>query len=301
MAGADAEKGAEGGVPSAAAVEAEDKLVEIGLKVFAAQAVIDTERPDFEIGEDAVHPGQDDVGGHLADDVRLVMDAGGAGITGQPVGLGGGAGGEMGGEEGVQAGGRKIGYLLEADPAGAGTAVLHLDGADDEDLALVAAPAAAGGGILLAAADKLGLVDLDQTGQRGAAGGEHAAAQLGAEQPGALIRAQGELALQLQGGDAVGMGGHQVGRPEPNRQRQFGVVHDGAGGHRGLLAAAGALVGPRLGLQSPRLGLATARADEAIWPARREQVRGAGRLVREAVLEFDQRAREIWHDSLVER
>ena len=49
------------------------------------------------------------------------MDAGGAGITGQPVGLGGGTGGEMGGEEGVQAGGRKIGYLLQADPARAGS------------------------------------------------------------------------------------------------------------------------------------------------------------------------------------
>ena len=79
MAGADAEKGAEGGVPSAAAVEAEDKLVEVGLKVFAAQAVIDAERPDFEIGEDAVHPGQDDVGGHLADNMGIVFDAGSAG------------------------------------------------------------------------------------------------------------------------------------------------------------------------------------------------------------------------------
>src|SRR5206468_10353321 len=112
--------------------------------------------------------------------------------TGQPVGLGRGTGGEIGREEGVQAGGRVIGYLFEADAAGAATAVLHLDGADDEDLGLMAAPAAAGGGIVLAAAGKLGLVDLDQTGERGAAGSEHAAAQLGAEQPGALIRAQGE-------------------------------------------------------------------------------------------------------------
>ena len=38
MAGANAEKGAEGGVPGAAAVEAEDELIKIGLKVLAARA-----------------------------------------------------------------------------------------------------------------------------------------------------------------------------------------------------------------------------------------------------------------------
>ena len=40
-----------------AAIEAENKFVEVGLKVFAAQAVIDTQRPGFEIGKDAVGPG----------------------------------------------------------------------------------------------------------------------------------------------------------------------------------------------------------------------------------------------------
>jgi len=94
--GGDAEKGAEGGMSGTAAVEAEDELIEIGLKVLAAQAVIDAERPDLEVGEDAVHPRQDDVGRHLADHIGIMMDAGGAGITGQPVGLGGGTGGEIG-------------------------------------------------------------------------------------------------------------------------------------------------------------------------------------------------------------
>ena len=41
MGGGDAEEGSERGVPGAAPVEAEDELVEIGLKVFAAQAVVD--------------------------------------------------------------------------------------------------------------------------------------------------------------------------------------------------------------------------------------------------------------------
>ena len=84
MPGADAEKGAEGGMPGAAAVKAENELIEIGLKVLAAQAVIDAKRPYLEVGEDAVHPRQDDMGGHLADDVGIVAHAGGAGVAGNP-------------------------------------------------------------------------------------------------------------------------------------------------------------------------------------------------------------------------
>jgi hypothetical protein len=61
----DAEERAEGGMSSAASVEAKDKLVEVGLEVFAAQTVIDAERPALEIGEDAVGPGQHDMGGHV--------------------------------------------------------------------------------------------------------------------------------------------------------------------------------------------------------------------------------------------
>src|ERR671920_2265451 len=124
----DAEEGAEGGVSGAASVEAEDELVEVGLEVFATQAVIDAERPALEIGEDAVGPGQHDMGSHAADDMRIMLDAGSTGIPCPAVGLGGGAGGEIGLEEGMQATGRIVGHLLQADAAGAGPAILDLDG-----------------------------------------------------------------------------------------------------------------------------------------------------------------------------
>src|SRR6516165_9122572 len=71
----------------------------------------------------------------------------------------------------------------------------------------------------------------------------------------AVLGAEGELALQLQSRDAVGVGGHQISGPEPGGQRQLGVMHDGSGSDRGLAPAAGALVGPGLGFQSP--GFAT--------------------------------------------
>ena len=75
----DAEQRAERGMPGAAAVETEDELVEIGLQMLAAQAVVDAQGPDLEVGEDAVHPRQHDMGGHLADDMGIVVDAGAPG------------------------------------------------------------------------------------------------------------------------------------------------------------------------------------------------------------------------------
>jgi len=191
-------------VPRTAAVEAEDALVEIGLQMLAAQAVVDTQRPDFEVREDAVHPGQDDVGGHLTNDVGIVFDAGSTGIGGPSVSLGGGAWCEVAGNERVQAVGRVVGHLGEPDAPGSGAAVLDLDGADDQHFALMAAPAA-GQWIVLAAAGDLGFVDLDPAGERDPARRHHAAAQLGTEQPRGLVGAEVELALQLQSRDAPGL------------------------------------------------------------------------------------------------
>src|SRR5215207_11135037 len=122
----DAEERAEGSVSDMASVEAEDELVEVGLEVFATQAVIDAERPALEVGEDAMGPGQHDMGGHAADDMRIVRDAGSTGVPGPAVGLGGGAGGEICLEKGMQTTGRIVGHLLEADATGAGSAVLDL-------------------------------------------------------------------------------------------------------------------------------------------------------------------------------
>src|SRR5271170_5344134 len=112
--------------------------IEVGLEVFATQPVVDAQGPHLEVGEDPVNPWQDDMGGHLADDVGIVDDAGGAGISGPAIGLGGSAGAEVGGEEGVEAGSRVIGDLAQADAAEAEAAVLYLDGTDHLHFALMA-------------------------------------------------------------------------------------------------------------------------------------------------------------------
>src|SRR5260370_21733559 len=150
----------------------------------------------------------------------------------------------------------------------------------------MAAPATARDRIVFAAANDFGFINLDKAGKRSAAGGRHAAAQLGADQPRRLVGAEGELALQLQGRDAIGVGGHQVSGPEPDSERQFGVMHDGSGGDRGLASAARALIGPGLGSQPPGFATTAARADKPIRPARRGKILSAGGLIAEALLEL---------------
>src|SRR3954470_6924044 len=130
------------------------------------------------------------MGGHAADDMRILGDAGSTGMPGPAVGLGGGAGGEIGFEKGMQTIGRIVGHLLEADATGAGPAILDLDGADHEYLALMAAPTAAGQGIVLPAADDLGFVDLDEPDKRSAVAGHHAAPQFGTQQPRRFVGAE---------------------------------------------------------------------------------------------------------------
>src|SRR5712671_8025898 len=282
-------------MPGAPAVEAEDEFIEIGLEVLAAQPVVDAQGPDLEVGEDAVNPGQDDMGGHPADNVGIVGDAGGAGISGPTIRLGDGAGGNIGGEESVEADSRVIRDLAEADAAGAKPAVLDFDGADNQHFALMAAPATARDRIVFTAARDFGFINLDEAGQRAAARREHAAAQLGADQPRRLVGAESELPLQLQGRDAIGVGGHQISGPEPGGQRQIGVVHDGSGSDRGLPTAAGALIGPGLGFQPPSLTTAAARAYKPVRPARRDKVFSAGGFIAEALLELGQGAGKVGH------
>src|SRR6266511_2200122 len=83
--------------------------------------------------------------------------------------------------------------------------------------------------------------------------------------------------------------------PEPGRQRQLRCMHHRAGGHRGLLAAKGALPGEGLGRQFPALVVAAVRAAEPVGPAGFGQIRRARLLVREAALELDERAGKIGH------
>ena len=90
------------------------------------------------------------------------------------------------------------------------------------------------------------------------------ARSLWASSPSAAVRADTELFLELQGRDAVGVGRHQVGGPEPDGERQLAGVQDRPGRHRGLPAAAGALEGVCFSAQRPSLFMAARGTDEAV-------------------------------------
>lgn len=164
MRGGNAKQGSEGGVPDTPTIEAEDEFIEVGLEVLAAESVVDAQGPDLEVGKDPVDPGQHDVSGHLTDDMGIMDDAGGAGIPGPTIGLGGGTGGEVDGDKAVQAGGRIIGDLAEPDAARAAAAILDLDGADHQHFALMTASAATSDRIVFAAAGDFSLIDCGGSG-----------------------------------------------------------------------------------------------------------------------------------------
>ena len=284
VAEADCEEACKAGMAVATSIEAEDELVEIGLEILAAQSVIDAERPGLEVGEHAMDPGEHDVGGHRADDMRFVFDILGAGIGSPAVGLGGGVLGEIVGEEAVQGGGGEV--LDLGEPDASGPSFFDLDCTGDQQLALGAAATAAGYRVLFRTTGKGGFVGLDQAFERRTAGCHHGETQLGGEEPGGFVRPETELLLQLQGGDAVGMAGHQIGGPEPDGEAELRTVHDRAGGHRGLFVAARAFEGEDLGLERPGFHAAAARAHEAIRPACFDQIIGAGPLIGKALLEL---------------
>jgi len=79
--GGSTKQGSEDAMPDAPTIEAEDEFLEVGLQVLTAQPMIGAQGPDLEVAKDPVHPGQDNMGADLADDVRIVVDADGAGVS----------------------------------------------------------------------------------------------------------------------------------------------------------------------------------------------------------------------------
>ncbi len=79
----------------------------------------------------------------------------------------------------------------------------EFDGADEMQFADLAAALAAGDWIGLGAVGDIAFVDLDEVFEQRPVGIDHGAPQFLEHQPGGLVRAEAELRLQLQGGDAV--------------------------------------------------------------------------------------------------
>ena len=84
-------------------------------------------------------------------------------------------------------------------------------------------------------------------------------------------------------------------RPEPDGEAELRAMHDGAGGHRGLLVATGAFKRECLGLERPGLHTAASRANEAVRPAGFDQIINASALIGKALLKRQKRRGIVRH------
>ena len=212
----------------------------------------------------------------VSDDVRVVCDAGRAGVAGPAVGPGRGAGGEVGAQEGVQAVGGEVLDPRQADPAG--PTLADLDSAGDQQLALVAAPTAAARRFILGAGRRSGFRPLRP--------GPPAACALVRPWPGAAWWRATMRSCRNPGRAASGVAAPRSRwsawpsdrRPRTTRiSASLGAVHHRTGRHRGLLATVGAFMGVCLGRERPPPAAAAGRTDEACrpaqdWPGRRRRL-----------------------------
>ena len=146
---------------------------------------------------------------------------------------------------------------------------------------------------------KVGIVDLNGTLEPMAAlSGGHGPVDLVVQQPGGGV-AHAELALERQRRKASLGLADQIDGQEPGRQRQLGVLHQAAGGQRGLVSAAIALEQAPRAVANHAVSVAAApRAVEARGPTGGHQRRGAVRLSAKAAKEFGQRHARLELDSV---
>ena len=123
---------------------------------------------------------------------------------------------------------------------------------------------------------------------------DHAGAELVQYLEGGLVAAQAELTLELQGGLAGRLRRDHVGGPEPGGKRCVCLRHDGSCRQGGVcFADAAAQHDGRAGAEA--IGFAFAPTFAAIEPGRPTdgfQILGAGRVIREHLLELGQAGRK---------
>jgi hypothetical protein len=119
----------------------------------------------------------------------------------------------------------------------------------------------------------------------------HRSTELVKDHPCGLVAADPELALQEQGRETTLVRRHQVGGPEPRRERRLRVVENRPGRHRDLVTARGALPSTAASQGVGRL-VSAPGTGEALWPAARGQVVRARFFAGELLLKQPEALRE---------
>ena len=118
-------------------------------------------------------------------------------------------------------------------------------------------------------------------------GPHHARAELVENLKGRLVARKTKLPLKLHGGHAGRLTGDQISGPEPDVQRSVATLHHCSHRQPGVLAALAAAQDARAVFKVERLSRrAAVRAGKAVSPAGFLQVGGAGRIIGEKSLEL---------------
>src|SRR5712691_10891955 len=289
MLGPEAEERLEAGHRSTAPVEAVGELVEVGLEMAMANAVVGAAEPRLQIAEDAVDAGED-----LDRALRVTLCSGSVLVTharkgrvcAPPIRQHKRTPLDIGFHEPGEGPSRGIGNDLKAYPARGFAA--DLDRAYDERL-FNQFPASSQP--RLGPAD-IGLVHLDLVLQRLTARTHHGPSELVQHRPGCLTPSDAQLALELEGRQARRLRRHQVRCPEPLSERHAGPMQHGPGRHRSVVATG--LAPPQQPPQQlARLSMATSGAPEPIGPPGLSQVLPASRLIDEADPKLVHRPRKV--------
>ena len=302
----DSEQGPEGVERVESPVEAEGELVEVGLEVLVAHAVMNATQPRLQVGEDEMNDRQillSDLGvASLGDGEVFVAALGEAGIAGPIVGDDRRTRSNGALDKAAERFRAAVWHDSESDTSGVATALplielgsrlalSHFNGAGDKKL-VVNAPALAA----RAAADP-GFVDFDMVAGLAADAvlirPNHTSAELVEDLKGGFVTGKPDLALELCGRHAGRLAGNQIGRPEPYAQRRMGALHDRPRRQPGVAAALSTAQDAGPAGEAERLCRRLAMgADEPVTPPRLLQVGGTGRVIREKSLKLGKRPRK---------
>ena len=116
-----------------------------------------------------------------------------------------------------------------------------------------------------------GIIALDLAAKQFASEVDCRSAELVEDHPSGFVTSKPKLTLEKQCRNPALVGCHQVGGPEPKRQRSLSVVKDGSRSERDLVAAGGTLPAPS-SHQGVAMSMGTSGTLEALRPAAGGQV-----------------------------
>ncbi len=261
------------------AIPTKHELVEIRLQIPLTKAVINAQPKPLKVREDSMNPRHEDVSSHLTNDAGIVRAIRHVGVGRVAVRPDGAALGRGAGHERMERLAVATSDGHQADSSGR-LAVLEFDRTSNGNLADGAAALSAADGFVLRAEGNSGFVDLDNAFKRVAVRVNHCLAESVKQEPRALVRANAELRLELEGGNAVRMCRDEMGSKEPSAERQVRGVHYSPGSDRNLLMALSALPMMPFRFHPPTLLTLAMRTAKAVWPTLLGEVFSAGRVVR---------------------